>query len=203
MKNKNLFKKAVSLSLLIICLFNLSGCQTIFLNKSDLVIEVETKDYSWIYDKDKNYDTCYYSLYSNKDYSDKKIKKSEAFIADETEVFIASPDCFDSYIDRIQNKVLNRLRYTNLTDKDGNDVEITPVISEIFEETAKLEHDILRMEIIKDGDEYFVFVSLNVNWWTPCTLYYFNQDSSKLIKLYTFDYEIVTGIKIHDLSILK
>lgn len=198
MKNKNLFKKAVSLSLLILCLFNLSGCQTIFLNKSDLVIEVETKDYSWIYDKDKNYDACYYSLYSNK-----KIKKSEAFIADETEVFFASPDCFDSYIDSIQNKVLNRLRYTNLTDKYGNDVEITPVISEIFEETAKLEHDILRMEIIKDGDEYFVFVSLNVNWWTPCTLYYFNQDSSKLIKLYTFDYEIVTGIKIHDLSILK
>ncbi len=99
--------------------------------------------------------------------------------------------------------MLNHLIHTELTDKNGNKVEITPIISSIFEETAKLEHDIMRMEIIKDKEEYFVFVSLNVNLWTPCTLYYFNQNSSKLIELYTFDYEIVTGIKINDLNTLK
>lgn len=203
MFTKNRCKKIASLfialSLLTLCLLNLSGCQSSLTEKNkESVIEIQTQDYGWVYDSEKSYDTCYYSLYSNK-----KLKETEPFVADKTEVFTASRDCFSSYIDKRKNKVLNHLIHTELTDKNGNKVEITPIISSIFEETAKLEHDIMRMEIIKDNEEYFVFVSLNVNLWTPCTLYYYNQNSSKLIELYTFDYEIVTGIKINDLNTLK
>lgn len=203
MFTKNRCKKIASLfialSLLTLCLLNLSGCQSSLTEKNkESVIEIQTQDYGWVYDSEKSYDTCYYSLYSNK-----KLKETEPFVADKTEVFTASRDCFSSYIDKRKNKVLNHLIHTELTDKNGNKVEITPIISSIFEETAKLEHDIMRMEIIKDKEEYFVFVSLNVNLWTPCTLYYFNQNFSKLIELYTFDYEIVTGIKINDLNTLK
>jgi hypothetical protein len=58
------------------------------------------------------------------------------------------------------------------------------------------------MELIKDGSEYFVYIELNVNWWSPCTLYYYNQDTSKLVELYTFDDEQVTALKIRDLSLI-
>lgn len=203
MNNKSLFKKSVILILCLLILafslLNFSGCQSLLLeSKSEAVIEMQTQDYSLVYDNDKNYDTCYYSFYSNK-----KIKETEPFVEDKTEVFTASANCFSSYIDKRKNKVLNRLTYIELTDENGNNVKITPIISSIFEETAKLEHDIMLMKIIKDNDEYFVFVSLNVNLWTPCTLYYYNQNTSKLIKLYTFDHEIVTGIKINNLDNLK
>lgn len=202
MINKNPCKRIlsliISLSLLTLCLLNFSGCQSLLLNNAEVVIDIQTQDYSMVYDEENSYYTCYYSLYSNK-----KLKETESFVADQTEVFTAPMDCFSSYIDKRKNKVLNHLIHTELTDEDGNNVEITPIISSIFEETSKLEHDIMLMEIIKDNEEYCVFVSLNVNLWTPCTLYYYNQNSYKLIKLYTFDHEIVTGIKINNLNVLK
>lgn len=197
---KNLFKKIVSLILCLLifafCSLNFSGCQSSLPKRhKEAVIEIQTQDYDLVYDDENSYNTCYYSLYSNK-----KLKETEPFVADKTEVFTASTDCFSSYIDKRKNKVLNHLIHTELTDEDGNKVKITPIISSIFEETAKLEHDIMLMEIIKDNEEYFVFVSLDVSFWTPCTLYYYNQNSSKLIELCTFDHEIVTGIKINNLN---
>lgn len=192
-------KKIVSLllclSLLIFCLLDFSGCQSLTTNKkTKVVIDIQTRT-----EYRDNSQLHYYSLTT-----DGEVNNIKAFTADKMEVFTApAHECFESYFIGYQGKSLNYLNDIILTDEDGHPIEITPIISDIFEETSELEHEIFTMKIFKQGNEYFVYVELNVNWWAPCSLYYYNQDSSRLIKLHTFDNEEVIGIKIHNLGLLK
>ena len=59
-------------------------------------------------------------------------------------------------------------------------------MDDIFKKIALLEHDLLTVRIFDISGEYFVYVELNVNLWTPCSLYYYNQDSRELIQLFEF-----------------
>lgn len=202
MKNKNLFKKAVSLSLLILCLFNLSGCYPLILNGDDefidddvkAVIDIQTEPYY----EQENDDVFYYSFNSIEE-----VSRTEPFTPDEMDVFTVSGDYFYSSFSRPKgvDNPLKDIDYIKMEDKDGNYAEITPTILSILEEAQKIKHRIMKLKIFKADEEYFVFASLGVNWWTPCVLYYYNQEYSKLVVLHTFANEEVTGIKIHDLSI--
>ncbi|MCH5296359.1 MAG: hypothetical protein J1E85_01685 [Ruminococcus sp.] len=211
MITKNRCKKIVSLiislSLLTLCLLNFSGCRLLSNednedNEDDeskeVVIDIITQPYD---NQNNNADIFYYSFYTNE-----KVNEIEPFTPDEMEVFYVPYGCFDSYSQykpRGVDNPIKDIKSLRLEDANGNDVEITPIISSILEEVQKIEHPIINMKIFKDNEEYFVFISLNVNWWSPCRLYYYNQDYSKLVELYTFNREEVTGIRIRDLSRYK
>ena len=130
----------------------------------------------------------------------KRIMPVETVTKDEMAVFFVPYNCFASYIDRSQNKVLNSLKHIALTDAAGNKMDVPPVIAEMFPEIAKLEHDLCTVQIFQIENEYFVYVELNVNLWDPCSLYYYNQEKKLLIQLCTFNNEYVQGIHILSLE---
>ena len=84
-----------------------------------------------------------------------------------------------------------------LKDENNKICELTDVTRDIYEEVVEtFEHDCFKVEIFQIDDEYFVYAELNVNLWSPCCLYYYNQTTKKLIELYTFDDEGINGIHI-------
>ena len=52
--------------------------------------------------------------------SKRRIHSCDPFTADEATVYYVPSECFDAYIDRAQNKVLNRLVSVAVTDESGN-----------------------------------------------------------------------------------
>ncbi len=219
MFTKNRCKKIASLfialSLLTLCLINLSGCQSLFSKLSnetnndtneniELVMDIQThpnEEDNSLDNDDNNADICYYSLTT-----DGKVTEAEPFTPDEMEIFTVPVNrCFNEYTIEFGNSNHTHRNYTYISDmiledEDGKNVEITPIISDIFKEALAIGHDMFEMKIFKLDDEYFVYAELNVNLWYPCGLYYYNQEASKLIKLYEFDDEEITGIKIHSLD---
>ena len=120
----------------------------------------------------------------------------EPFAPDEATVYYVADGCIESYIDEEKNAVLNRLVKVMATDEDGNALAVPTDFNELFIEIAKQKHDMPVIRIFDDGGEYFVFVILNVNLWTPCDLYYYDREAKKLTMLYESDGDEVTGIHI-------
>lgn len=119
---------------------------------------------------------------------------TDAIEPDSATIYEVPLDCIESYIDR--NKVLNRLNYIAVTDEDGNPLPAPAIMEKIFPEIAKLEHDCLTTRIFEIAGEYFVYAELNVNLWCPCALYYYHQETGKLLELYTFSEESIRQIQI-------
>lgn len=170
----------------------------------ELVMDIQTHPYEEDHsldNDDNNVDICYYSLTT-----DGKVTEAEPFTPDEMEIFTVPVNrCFNEYTIEFGNSNHTHRNYTYISDmiledEDGKNVEITPIISDIFKEALAIGHDMFEMKIFKLDDEYFVYAELNVNLWYPCTLYYYNQEISELIELYKFDDEEITGIKIHSLD---
>lgn len=203
MKTKANITKIIRISLSIcltaFCIFHLCSCSFSedydeFDENTEGIVDVKTiVDYYG-----DNKENSYYSLAAGN-----RIKVIKPFDGDEIEIYTADSSCFEAYIDRKKNKVLNKLVEESLTDKHDNEVKITPVLKDMFKQISKLEHDLMVVQILKDGDEYFAYVELNVNLWTPCTLYYYNKDTSELVELYEFDNERVTDLKIRNLDLIK
>ena len=55
--------------------------------------------------------------------SKRRIHSCDPFTADEATVYYVPSECFDAYIDRAQNKVLNRLVSVAVTDGNGTPLE--------------------------------------------------------------------------------
>lgn len=138
-------------------------------------------------------ETGYYAVSKRSD-----IKGISAFTGDDITIYTAVSDAYESYIDPERNEVLNCLKKKELFDLNGNRVEMTPILSDIMEQIADLEHDMLLVQIFEDGGAYFVYVELNVNWWSPCRLYYYHQDSKQLKEICTFDRERIISLRIRD-----
>lgn len=142
----------------------------------------------------------YYAIADHERY-----KPCDPFEPDESTVYNVPLGCFCSYIDHEKNKVLNRLDHVAITDEHGNPLKPSQVINDIFKQVAALEHDLLKVRIIDISGEYFVYVELNVNLWTPCSLYYYNQENHELIRLYEFsdretlELYIVSVDRLHNL----
>ena len=136
-----------------------------------------------------------------------RLMPCDPFEADAMTVYDIPMGCFESYIDSEANKVLNRLVYIEIQDEEGNRCNSSPVIDDIFHQIALLEHDLFTLKIYDVSGEYFVYVELNVNWWLPCSLYYYNQIRGELIPLYTLSDQETTGVhvlstdRLHDLSV--
>lgn len=130
-----------------------------------------------------------------------RICPAQAFTADAAAFYDVPHDCFETYID--DNKVLNRLTHVELLDAEGERVEITEDIEGIFQCLEQLEHDLFKIRIIETSGEYFAYVELNVNWWKPCTLYYYNRERQRLVELYCWNYEEVTALHIRSAEALR
>ena len=125
-----------------------------------------------------------------------RIMSSPDFAADPMTVYYVPWDCFESYIDHDQNKVLNRLIRIAVTDEREKPCDVPEAMRTIFPLIAGLEHDMMNIRIFDLSGEYFVDLETNVNLWSPCKLYYFDQETGTLQKLYTWDDERVLGIHI-------
>lgn len=125
-------------------------------------------------------------------------RKINEFKSDEIEIFEVDNNCYNDHIDLENHKFLNQLNIEKCTIKDSmkNDVEINGYFEKILERVSKKEkHSIIGTAIIKENDEYYVVIELNVNLWTPYKLYKYDKKRNKLKLIYTFDNENVVGIK--------
>lgn len=138
---------------------------------------------------------AYYTLASGN-----RLKLSEPFTPDAMETYEVPDDCFETYMD---DQVRSRLVRMALTNENGQAVEITPELAALFEETERtVEHEIINMNVLRVSEELFVYIELNVNLWTPCDLYYFSPETSKLIRVKRWDNEKVVGIRLRNPSLL-
>jgi len=158
------------------------------------VVDVVVQDY-----RDDSGEWMYYALSD-----DGRAQEIDSFEPDGMTVIEVIPDSLECYIDREQNKVLNRLAEVQVYDEHGKVVNNTdPLVDAIMRQAAKLEHNIFTIRIMKVGDAAFLYTELNVNWWTPCELYYYDPAADRLIELYTFDGKEVVGLRVRDVGKLQ
>ena len=125
-----------------------------------------------------------------------RVMQCDLFDPDPCIVYNVPNGCFVSYIDSNENKVLNRLEHIAVEDKDNNPCEMPDGMNGIFSQIACLEHDLMTIRIFDLDGERFVYVEMNVNLITPCSLFYYNKINDRLIKLYTFENRMIQGIHI-------
>ena len=82
---------------------------------------------------------------------------------------------------------VNTLVATTLYDSVGNTVTPNETMLAMMHAAAdQIDHAIFAFQIIVvNGQRYFAFVKLNVNWWDPCTLY--EYESGALRELCQWD----------------
>ncbi len=104
-------------------------------------------------------------------YASGKSRRCEAFTPDSAVFYTADYADFDT--SALHSRRVNTLVATTLYDSVGN--TITPnetMIAMMRAAAEQIDHAIFTFQIIVvNGQRYFAFVKLNVNWWTPCTLY--------------------------------
>lgn len=88
-------------------------------------------------------------------------------------------DCFESYIDRDKNEVLNKINNENYNKfiENNDDSNLINIINEI----AKLKHEMIYVKIINtQSNNYYVVTYLNTNWICPSDLYLYNKQTQEL-----------------------
>lgn len=122
----------------------------------------------------KTEDSCYKV---NKYGKSKKIDNNE-FVEVNNKIYSIT-NCFESYIDRDKNKVLNKINQENCNMflESHQDSELPNIINEI----ANLEHDLFNVKIIHtEKNNYYVSIYLNTNWICPSDLYIYDKNEKKL-----------------------
>ena len=122
-----------------------------------------------------------------------RIQSSDDFEPDETAVYDASSSLYSGIED---GKVVNHIGTVRILDESGNNVFVTEEFMDIVRLAAQIDHDVMTLKIMKTAVCTFVYIELNVNLWSPCELYYYHPDTRSLSKLYTWDDEVVTKIKV-------
>ena len=80
---------------------------------------------------------------------------------------------------------------------DGNLIEADEELQRLMTCAAReLEHDIWEFLIIRDGDDLFAYVKLNVNWSDPCDLYRYDPQNDTLIHLCRWQNKDFSGIRV-------
>ena len=127
-------------------------------------------------------------------------QECEPFEPDGMTVYTMDTSGLESYIDREKNKVLNRLKYIRIEDAQGSEISPTPLMEAVVTRSATLEHDIMELHLFEVDGEIFLQTELNVNWWCPVELYWYDTEKDRLIELYTFDALEIVGLRIRDLE---
>ena len=100
-----------------------------------------------------------------------KAAACNAFTPDTCVFYTADYADFDT--SALRSHRVNTLVATTLYDSVGNVVEPNETMIAMMHAAAdQIDHAIFDFQIIVvNGQRYFAFVKLNVNWWDPCTLY--------------------------------
>lgn len=123
-----------------------------------------------------------------------RIKSTAPFESDEITVLYATLGCFDSDISRDD---VNTLNYVEVKDENGRVVRHSILIERIFQAIADtVDTPFLNVYIIVCNDMYFPVVELNVNWWAPRRLFYYNTKSGNLTELYTYNHKKIVGLEV-------
>lgn len=104
-------------------------------------------------------------------YASGKSRACNAFTPDACVFYTADYADFDT--SALRSHRVNTLVATTLYDSVGNVVEPSETMIAMMHAAAdQIDHAIFDFQIIVvNGQRYFAFVKLNVNWWDPCTLY--------------------------------
>lgn len=114
-----------------------------------------------------------------------KSRRCEAFTPNSAGFYTADYANFDT--SALRSHRVNTLVATTLYDSVGNIVEPNETMIAMMHAAAdQIDHAIFDFQIIVvNGQHYFAFVKLNVNWWDPCTLY--EYESGELRALCQWD----------------
>ena len=114
-----------------------------------------------------------------------KSRRCEAFTPNSAVFYTADYADFDT--SALRSHRVNTLVATTLYDSVGNVVEPNETMIAMMHAAAdQIDHAIFDFQIIVvNGQRYFAFVKLNVNWWDPCTLY--EYESGALRELCQWD----------------
>ena len=117
-------------------------------------------------------------------YRSGKSRPSGVFVPDHTALYTADYADFDT--SALRSHRVNTLVATTLYDSVGNIVEPNETMIAMMHAAEQIDHAIFDFQIIVvNGQRYFAFVKLNVNWWDPCTLY--EYDNGQLRALCQWD----------------
>lgn len=129
-------------------------------------------------------------------YRDGRLRKTKKFLPDKVELLYAANEDFSSEI-KPGGGIKVSLKATKMTDEKEQVIETDATVKAILQKVAdEMEHDIFDVAVIADREKYFVFLKENVNLWTPCILYQYDVETTKLTKLYTWDSVELKGIAL-------
>lgn len=175
---KALFRKylPIFIILFVIVLFEL---YKYYINKKIEGTDADYIDSYYIITKDEGTDKIrYYEV--NDHGNERTIEKFDSYLFDEV-VDVDKYSCFNSYIDREKNKVLNKyLNDCEMTNQNSENVSSNEIYQKIAKQISLLEHDMFDIKIYKINDDYYVTRLKNVNLTSPYNLYKYNIDSDKL-----------------------
>ena len=117
-----------------------------------------------------------------------RIMEADAFAPDRVEVFTVT-----GFSIGMNNMILGPIQ---AYDENNVRVPVTREISTICHAMQEVGHHVMGLKIFKVGNDWFASAMLNVNLWTPYQFYYFNQDSGKLMLLYTFNGRDIAAIRV-------
>ena len=128
-------------------------------------------------------------------YASGKSRPSDEFTSDHIAVYTADYADFDFTNPR--PGTLNRLVDTVLYNAHGEEIHPDKTMLAMMRAASRqLDHAICEFQIVVDGERYFAFIKLNVNWWTPCVLYEFDLETGALKELCTWDDMDLTGLAL-------
>ena len=118
-------------------------------------------------------------------YTSGKSRRCNAFTPDSAVFYTADYADFDT--SALHSHRVNTLVSTTLYDSVGNTVTPNETMLSMMHAAAdQIDHAIFAFQIIVvNGQRYYAFVKLNVNWWDPCTLY--EYESGELRALCQWD----------------
>lgn len=127
---------------------------------------------------------------------DGRVKQTGKFTPDEAEFLYAEEEDFSW---KLKNGgeyavVLNSVKLINAEGKAVEADKTTKEMLQILSEEAK--HEIFDVTVIVDQGEYFLFLKENVNLWTPCILYRYEEGAGELTRLHTWDSVELKGIAL-------
>ena len=131
-----------------------------------------------------------YTVYEDENYS-----LSAGFEGDPVEIYTANYSCFEATIE--DGVVRNRFVRCSLKDEEGQPIEADETLTQIMRHAAEeIEHDIWLFQIIRDGNDTFVYIKLNVNWHDPCDLYRYDPENDTLTHLCHWEDKNFKGIRL-------
>ncbi len=134
----------------------------------------------------------YYSLASRK-----RIRETAPFDPDPMTVYTV-PNPSEIYKHHILEETETKMSFLRmgLTDEAGEYVPVTGELGAILMQLDAIDDWIMTIKIMDVRGVLFVYTELNVNLWTPCTLYRYDPNTRTLTELYTWDNKEPVGLRV-------